>query len=92
MAVELRAPRAPHHLQHVGDREVDVALQGGVVELGALDDDEVRRRVDAPRERRGRDEDLAEVLLSLLLRVLLRVLLFALLCGLRLLFVCECVC
>ena len=57
-AVVLRPPGAAHHLQHVRDREVDVAARRGVVELGALDDDEVRGRVDAPRERARRDQDL----------------------------------
>ena len=38
LVVELRPAGAPHHLQHVGHREVDVALLLAVVELGALDD------------------------------------------------------
>ena len=44
-----RTAGAAHHLQHVGDRHVDVPLLLAVVELGALDDDEVGGEVDAPR-------------------------------------------
>ena len=55
--VELRAARAAHHLQHVRDGEVHVALAGAVVELGALDDHQVRGQVHAPGERGGADED-----------------------------------
>ena len=58
LGVVLRAARAANLLQDVGERLVHVGLGLGVVELGALDDDEVRREVDAPRERRRRDEDL----------------------------------
>ena len=49
--VELRPARSPHHLQHVGDREVDVALGCAVVELRALDDHQVCWEVHTPRER-----------------------------------------
>eukprot|EP00754_Rhynchopus_humris_P049346 Rhum_TRINITY_DN8342_c0_g1::Rhum_TRINITY_DN8342_c0_g1_i1::g.27448::m.27448 len=56
--VELRTARPAHHLQHVGQREVDVALHLRVVELCALDDDKMRGEVDTPRERRGGHQDL----------------------------------
>mmetsp|Transcript_19570 Transcript_19570/g.44986 ORF Transcript_19570/g.44986 Transcript_19570/m.44986 type:complete len:531 (-) Transcript_19570:1978-3570(-) len=54
--VELRPARAPHHLQHVSHREVDVPLRLGVVVLSALDHDEVRWEVDPPRQRGGAHE------------------------------------
>ena len=38
------------HLQHVGNVKVDVALQLAVKVLGALDNDKVRRQIDAPRQ------------------------------------------
>jgi len=57
LCVELRPAGAPHHLEHVRHREVDVPLRLAVVVLGPLDDDEVGGEVDAPREGRGADED-----------------------------------
>mmetsp|Transcript_21616 Transcript_21616/g.58162 ORF Transcript_21616/g.58162 Transcript_21616/m.58162 type:complete len:581 (-) Transcript_21616:369-2111(-) len=57
MVVVLRPPCAPHHLQHVRDGEVHIALLLAVVELRALDDDKVGGEVDPPGEGGGGDED-----------------------------------
>jgi len=56
--VELRSTGATEHLEDVLRRELDPATLLRVVDLGALDNDRVRRQVDAPRQRRRRDEDL----------------------------------
>mmetsp|Transcript_111443 Transcript_111443/g.322190 ORF Transcript_111443/g.322190 Transcript_111443/m.322190 type:complete len:382 (-) Transcript_111443:3252-4397(-) len=56
LGVELRPAGSTHHLQHIRNGEVDVALQLAVVVLGALDDDEVGREVDAPSQRGGADQ------------------------------------
>mmetsp|Transcript_69102 Transcript_69102/g.174214 ORF Transcript_69102/g.174214 Transcript_69102/m.174214 type:complete len:411 (+) Transcript_69102:1084-2316(+) len=57
LCVELRPASSAHHLQHVGDREVDVSLELAVVVLRALDDHQVRGEVDPPRQSRCRDQD-----------------------------------
>jgi hypothetical protein len=46
------------HLQDVLTREFDPATLLRVVDLGTLDDDDVRGQVDTPSEGRGRDEHL----------------------------------
>ena len=46
------------HLQHVERAELHPAAFLGTIDLRAFDDGSVRRQVDAPRERRRRDEHL----------------------------------
>mmetsp|Transcript_115361 Transcript_115361/g.366862 ORF Transcript_115361/g.366862 Transcript_115361/m.366862 type:complete len:695 (+) Transcript_115361:1573-3657(+) len=57
LGVELRSAGSTHHLKHVRDGEVHIALQRAIVVLGTLDDHQVRREVDTPRQRRRRDQD-----------------------------------
>eukprot|EP00962_Isochrysis_galbana_P035030 scaffold11940_cov106-Isochrysis_galbana.AAC.9 len=56
LVVVLRPAGTAHHLQHVSHREVDIPLGLAIEVLGALDNDQVGREVDAPRERRGADK------------------------------------
>ena len=46
--IVLGPPRPPHHLEHVRDRVVDVAVRLSVVVLRSLDDDEVGGEVHPP--------------------------------------------
>ena len=46
--VELRPSCPPHHRKDIGDGKVDIALGRSVIELRALDDDQMCREVDAP--------------------------------------------
>ena len=55
---DLGAPRAAHHLEHVGDGEVNVATELAVKELCALDDDQPGWEVHPPGESRGTDQHL----------------------------------
>ena len=56
--VELGAAGAAEDLEDVEDADVDEGAALGVVDLGALDDDGVRRQVHAPRQRRRAAQDL----------------------------------
>ena len=58
LLIELRPPGSPHHLKHVGDGVVHVALRLPVVELGSLEDNEVRGQVDSPSQRGGAHQHL----------------------------------
>ena len=54
-------PTPASSLQHIRHGEVDVLLELAVVELGALDHDQVRREVDSPCEGGGAHEHLVGV-------------------------------
>jgi len=56
--VKLRTPGSAQHLQHIRQIHVLVALHLGVVELCALDDDQVGRQIDTPGQRAGGHQDL----------------------------------
>ena len=58
--VELGAAGAAEDLEDVEDADVDEGAALGVVDLGALDDDGVRRQVHAPRQRRRAAQDLRD--------------------------------
>jgi hypothetical protein len=58
LGVVLRPAGAADHLHHVERRELGPLALLRVVDLRALDDDRVRGQVDAPRQRRRRDQHL----------------------------------
>lgn len=53
LVVKLGAAGTAHHLEDVGDGEVNIGAAGGVVVFGAFYDDEVGRGVHAPGEGGG---------------------------------------
>lgn len=56
--IVLRSSRTSEHLEDILWRELNPATLLGVVNLRALDDDDVGGKVDSPSERGGTDEDL----------------------------------
>ncbi len=48
--IVLGSPRSTHHLKHIRNWIIYVALKFAVKELCALDNDEVCREVDSPRQ------------------------------------------
>ena len=56
--VELGSASSAHHLQDVGDGEIDVSLGFAIVILRSFDDNQMGGEIDAPRQRRSRDQNL----------------------------------
>mmetsp|Transcript_22063 Transcript_22063/g.63640 ORF Transcript_22063/g.63640 Transcript_22063/m.63640 type:complete len:485 (+) Transcript_22063:714-2168(+) len=55
-SVKLWSASTPHHLQHIGDREVDITLELTIIILGTLDDDQMSGKIHAPCQRRRRNQ------------------------------------